>query len=203
MASNHQIPLVSRYLRSSRVDLEAQMRDGLFKQFLSNTISELEDRFGPHFRKAAQCFAIIPFYMISRPCEIIQDSSLFQLYLDDVESWTIVKSEIMLWQNKWKQVDLADLPKTALDALNYASVESYPNISILLQISSTLPVTTSSSERSFSQLRGLKTYLRNSTAETRLNGLALLLMHREVEVPTQKVIQEFMRKKARRLNVAL
>ena len=50
----------------------------------------------------------------------------------------------------------------------------YPSISVLLEIGSILPVSTATVERSFSTLRRLKTYLRNSISEDRLNGLALM-----------------------------
>jgi len=67
----------------------------------------------------------------------------------------------------------------------------------------TLPVTTASAERSFSQLRQLLNYLRNTTAEDRLNGLALLQLHREIEVSTQDLIDTFAETKSRRLNLIL
>jgi len=40
--------------------------------------------------------------------------------------------------------------------------------------------TTETSEKSFSTLKRLKTYLRNTTGENRLNSLALLNIHREI-----------------------
>jgi len=54
----------------------------------------------------------------------------------------------------------------------------------------TLPVTTCSSERSFSTLRRLKTYLRNTTGEDRLNGLALLNIHRDIKIDATQIIAE-------------
>jgi len=42
-----------------------------------------------------------------------------------------------------------------------------------------LPVTICTSERSCSSLRRLKTYLRSTMTETRLNGLAMLSIHKE------------------------
>ncbi|ESN91119.1 hypothetical protein HELRODRAFT_153353, partial [Helobdella robusta] len=43
----------------------------------------------------------------------------------------------------------------------------------------TIPVTTCSSERSFSVLRRLKTYLRSTTSQQRLNHLAILHCYKE------------------------
>ena len=47
-------------------------------------------------------------------------------------------------------------------------------------IASTLPVTRCECERSVSQLRYLKTYLRTIMREERLNGLAMMYVHRNV-----------------------
>jgi len=50
-------------------------------------------------------------------------------------------------------------------------------------------VTTCTSERSFSSLRRLKTYLSSTMAENRLNGLAMLSIHREELLTPEEVIE--------------
>lgn len=67
----------------------------------------------------------------------------------------------------------------------------FPNIFKLIQILATLPVSTASSERSFSTLRRTKNYLRNATGEDRLTGLALMNVHREIVVDPVKVSNKF------------
>ncbi|KAF0714277.1 ribosome biogenesis protein TSR3 isoform X1, partial [Aphis craccivora] len=76
----------------------------------------------------------------------------------------------------------------------------YPNINKLLKILSTLPVSTSTPERSFSTLKRVKTYLRNSMAEDRLNGLSMLAIHKDVIVTPDEVLDE-MAKKPRKLEI--
>ena len=63
----------------------------------------------------------------------------------------------------------------------------------------TLVVTTATNNRSFSALKYLKTYLRNTIKEVRLNGLALLYVHRHISLDFEQVTVEFLRKN-RRLN---
>ena len=58
----------------------------------------------------------------------------------------------------------------------------------------TLPVTTATNKRSFSALKYLKTYLRNTTKEVRLNGFAFLYVHRDIGLDFEQVIAEFSRK---------
>ncbi|KAJ4449795.1 hypothetical protein ANN_01199, partial [Periplaneta americana] len=64
----------------------------------------------------------------------------------------------------------------------------YPHVKELLKILLTLPVSTSTSERSFSTLKRLKSYLRNTMGNDRLNGLALLNIHRDITVSPQDVV---------------
>ena len=61
-------------------------------------------------------------------------------------------------------------------------MDSYPSLAVLIQILATLLVTTATNKRSFIALKYLKTYLRNTIKEVRLNGLALLYVHRDISV---------------------
>ena len=75
-------------------------------------------------------------------------------------------------------------------------MDSYPSFAVLIQILATLPVTTARNKRSFNALKYLKTYLRNTTKEVRLNGLALLYA---ISLDFEQIIAELLRKN-RRLN---
>ena len=68
----------------------------------------------------------------------------------------------------------------------------------------TLPVTTATAERSFSTLRRLKTYLRTTMTGERLNGLALMTIHRDIstKIDPQDVISR-LAKKSRRLDFVI
>lgn len=61
---------------------------------------------------------------------------------------------------------------------------------VLSMAKSSLPVTTCTAERSFSNLRRLKSYLRNSCGQDRLTGLALIFVHREINIDMDEVINE-------------
>jgi len=78
----------------------------------------------------------------------------------------------------------------------------FPIIRKLLVILVTLPVTTATPERNVSTLHRLKTYLRNTTGESRLNGLAMLNIHRDIEISTDAVLDE-LSKLSRRINIKL
>ncbi|XP_022173645.1 52 kDa repressor of the inhibitor of the protein kinase-like [Myzus persicae] len=95
-----------------------------------------------------------------------------------------------------------NLTKNGLEALDNCDEEVYPNIHFLLKIFVSLPVSTATPERSFSSLKRLKTYLRNTMKETRLNGLTLLSIHRDIRVSVEEVIDE-LSKKARQLDFVM
>ncbi|XP_078522463.1 zinc finger MYM-type protein 1-like [Lissotriton helveticus] len=72
----------------------------------------------------------------------------------------------------------------------------------LLKILITTPMTTAESERCFSTLKRIKTFLRNTMIETRLNKLAMLSMEKELirDIPdfNKRTIEKFVTLKDRR-----
>jgi len=68
------------------------------------------------------------------------------------------------------------------------SLEPTPSILTLLHSFATLPVTTSTTERSFSALKYIKNYLRYTMNENRLNGFAYLYINRDIELDYPDVI---------------
>ncbi|CAN8016742.1 unnamed protein product [Ixodes persulcatus] len=104
-----------------------------------------------------------------------------------------VRRKWEIWKAKWQRATEERLPRYATDALLRCEESFFPNIHTLLKIMATLPVTTATAERSFSALRRLKTYLRNRTAEDRLNELAVMSVHR-APVSVNEVITTFMGK---------
>jgi len=80
--------------------------------------------------------------------------------------------------------------------------EVFPNVSIVLRIVLTIPVTVASGERSFSKLKLIKSYLRATMKQDRLNGLAMLSIEKDVasELDYSRVINKFSSLKARRVS---
>lgn len=66
-----------------------------------------------------------------------------------------------------------------------------PNIYMLLKIAVTLPVSSASTERSFSKLKIIKTRLRSTMAESRLEGLMRIACEQDVPINTDEVINNF------------
>jgi hypothetical protein len=58
-------------------------------------------------------------------------------------------------------------------------ISMFSEVALAIRILMTIPVTTAAPERSFSSLRRLKTYLRSTMSNQRLNNVALLHCHKE------------------------
>ena len=67
-----------------------------------------------------------------------------------------------------------------IDAFTVCDKTSYPSIHLLSQLSLTLPITSCESERSFSQLKLLKTSRRSTMTHNRLSLLAILKKNKYV-----------------------
>ncbi|KAK1399192.1 TTF-type domain-containing protein [Heracleum sosnowskyi] len=90
----------------------------------------------------------------------------------------------------------------ALDVLKFLKdLDCFPNVTIAYRILLTIPVTVASAERSFSKLKLLKSYLRSTMLQDRLNGLALIAIENEIldKVEYEDLIDDFASKSVRRI----
>jgi hypothetical protein len=91
------------------------------------------------------------------------------------------KADIKRWKARWATLTTAK-PSNLKDTLNVTNEELYPSISTVLLILYTMPASTATTERSFSVLRRLKTYLRTTMMQDRLTSLAVLHVHRDIDI---------------------
>ena len=91
---------------------------------------------------------------------------------------------------------------TFLIVENASLATSYPDVCMAYMMYLTVPVTVATAERSFSKLKLIKNYLRNSMSQERLSGLSLLSIENEraKSLDFSEVIQQFASAKARRKN---
>ena len=70
---------------------------------------------------------------------------------------------------------------------------AYPNVAMLLRICETISVSTAGSERSFSELKLIKSNLRSTMGDERLSGLSLISVERALveKMDFDKIIERF------------
>uniref|UniRef100_A0A8I6YAF7 HAT C-terminal dimerisation domain-containing protein n=1 Tax=Hordeum vulgare subsp. vulgare TaxID=112509 RepID=A0A8I6YAF7_HORVV len=77
----------------------------------------------------------------------------------------------------------------------------YPNAIIAYRILLTILVTLATTERSFSKLKLLKSYLRSATTQERLNGLATIALENDKKINYENIIEDFILKNTRRMTL--
>ena len=99
-------------------------------------------------------------------------------------------------------MDIFDVKKYFMDAT--AAVRSHFNeVMLVLKLILVLPATNTTSERSFSAMKWIKSYLRSTMGQERLNNLMVLHVHKELtdEIELKEIANDFISKCPRRQEV--
>ena len=86
-------------------------------------------------------------------------------------------------------------------ALKMVESVAFPIVYISLRLLATLPVTSCECERSFSSLRHIKTWSGSTIENSRLKGIALQYIHREINLPLNEIIDRFAEKGGGRIDL--
>lgn len=149
--------------------------------FLDSFLTQLHDRFLKHKNLLKNFSCLLPEKLSSSILNDGEDEiiNLVKAYMVDIETTELgAIGELKLWRKYCTNLK----SKNAIDTYLQCDENVFSTVHKLLKYFITLPVTTASGERSFSSLKRLKTYLRNTTSENRLNGLALLNIHQVIKV---------------------
>ncbi|XP_025204014.1 52 kDa repressor of the inhibitor of the protein kinase-like [Melanaphis sacchari] len=168
---------------------EEYYRKALFIPFLDHSITHLKSKFEYHHDLILSFQNIMPNKVVfTNEKDVFNLWDFYKTILSDHQQFN---SEYLLWKSKWVKEKEDCRPSSAFEAFLKCDSDFFPNIKQLLTIISTLPVSTTTAERTFSTLRRIKSYLRNSTGNERLTGLALLSVHREINIDLEEVINIF------------
>jgi hypothetical protein len=79
--------------------------------------------------------------------------------------------------------------------------DCFPNASIAYRVLLAIPVTVSSAERSYSKLKLLKSYMRTTMTQQRLNDLATISLESEMleKISYEDIIEDFISKNPKRM----
>jgi len=158
----------------------------------------MEDRFFDQKQKCRSVWDLIPKYGDASPNTAQDLERSLEIYQEDIGPRATVVPGMQRWVNKWKKEDVSTVPSSAIEVLCACHADIYPNVYILLTILGPLPVSAATSERSFSTMRRLKTYLRSSIGNERMTGLALLFIHKDRQIDREKIMNDFVASSNRR-----
>ena len=164
---------------------EDYFRITLFDEFLSHVIAELQNRFtdNPAHKITLGLLKLLPQNCINQDIddELPEDlTEVAEYYSDDLPLPLGFPTEYEMWVKKWKQHDSgSEMPNKLVHVLDACSPMQFPNPTVLLRQALTLPISSCECERSFSQLKLIKTSIRSTMTGNRLSGLALMKVHRD------------------------
>ncbi|KAJ8929874.1 hypothetical protein NQ314_017479 [Rhamnusium bicolor] len=183
-------------------------RKVIFIPVLDYIISDLTERFSD---KTLKCFSLNE--LIPKNLVLLTDyNSLkekmtlicqqFSGLIENVESESAkLLGEVQIHQ-KTIDKNTSCQTETAIETLISIDQNFYPTITKYLKILVTLPISVATAERSFSSLRRVKSWMRSRMKQDRLEGLALLHIHRDIDIEIERVIDRFA-KESRRLEFTL
>ena len=166
--------------------------------FLDHLISQMSTRFSDKNLSTLDGFFGLPSQVVCQNEWKEKFRKYLSLYRDDLPEPRFLETE--MWEASWHDSDTT--PPSSLQSLLPAiDGTTFPNIYVAFKILATLPVTSCTCERSISVLRRLKTYLRGTMSQDRLDALALLHVHRSVPINTEHIIDIFARNNPRRMKL--
>lgn len=122
------------------------------------------------------------------------------IYKDEYDI-TGLESELHIWYNHIFKHKLRTIKLIQKHFQDYPGFKkAFPNITILLTIFLTVPLSSAECERSFSVLKRLKTWLRTTMGQDRLSSLALIQINPEIldSLDRKYLVEKFASTKERR-----
>ena len=164
---------------------EEDFRLSMYFPTIDCMLVELKERFSCHnLRIATSVAALSPVNEKFLDIEILEPL-IGHLSLEK----NAIHNEISVIKPMIKDTKLS----TILDILNELKPmkQAFPSTVALIKGAATFPVSSVVCERSFSKMKLIKNYARNSMGNERLSDLSVLAVEREFDIDFEKVIDEF------------
>ncbi|XP_045797781.1 zinc finger MYM-type protein 1-like [Trifolium pratense] len=193
-------------LSTASVELseEESFRVNYFLYLVDQAVVSLKTR----FEQYQQYESIFGFLFSSQNLQLLDDATLnsccsnLEERLKHNEQFDVVGKELCVELRLLRNM-LPGGKMGPIDILNFLKgMNCFPNTIIAYRILLTIPVTVASAERSFSKLKLLKSYLRSTMLQERLNGLALIAIENNLldDIQYEDLIDEFASKNAARMS---
>lgn len=185
---------------------EAYYRINLTTAFLDHCSQHIDRRFQDEVYSCYKGLYITPSVMLDNAASWKANVREFcGYYRGDLPNVGGLDAELIMWERLWRDQQLIRgvvIPDRVSQALAVIDKQAFCNVFTILQLLATVPISSASCERSISTLRYLKTYLRNTMTQDRLNGLALMYVHKDKHINLDQVIDLFAQMHPRRMRMA-
>lgn len=177
--------------------LKEYFKRAIYLPFLDALIQQLNIRFGEQTKSMIRALSLLPPNVNKLTEEA--EMEVFEYYKDDMPSSDSYRQELKIWKALWiNQEQKPDtLTSTITDSRSCSTL--FPNITTILNLLSLTSVTSSSTERANSSLKFIKSAMRSTMGEERLNALMLLYIHRDIKLDYDKIIDDYASQHPRRM----
>ena len=121
-------------------------------------------------------------------------------YQNDIDSFQLSCEVQMIQHSKLleKSNSIMELYRTIAE-----EIDCFPNLIRLLRIALTIPITSASAERSFSKLKLIKSKLRTTMTQERLQCLMLMSVEKDIQksLNVHELVEKFASTSHRRMNL--
>lgn len=174
---------------------EQYWRRVVFVPYLDSLIEELDSRFSQLSIQAIRGLCLIPVNLEQLDDQRFND--LKSYYEADMPSAKTFDQEVRLWKREWE--NRHNKPSSVVATLDEINANLFPNIATIFRLLLLQPATSASVERANSALKRIKTNLRSTMGEDRLNALLLLHVHRDIDLDYDKIINMYATRHTRRM----
>ena len=168
----------------------------IYFMFIDSVTTQLKDRFKHPDLDVASKLEKVMFPPAGS--EKLPSNSVDDLVSYDDVSFEEVKTEMRFIHRhaenkKYKKLCTVNDVGEFLGMLDKCSQDLYPQVMKLVRLLLVSPASSAEAERSFSSLRRLKTWLRSTMGQERLNSLALCQTHHDIldNIDTDQLIEQF------------
>lgn len=142
-------------------------------------------------------------HILNQISKVIGSTDIDRLAGTEVYSYYKLSEESLLAEllcfTRMESIKEKDIEERARVCVEKELKLVFPHIFELFRLYFTIPMSSASCERSFSSLRRLKSYCRNTIGQERLSSLRILAIEREIPIDIEKIINVFDLSKNRRL----
>lgn len=164
---------------------EDEYRNRIFYPIIDSILVEMHDRFS---KSNIEILRAISSLSPDSSTFLEMNNLIYLCRMLKYDDFTL-NNEIQVLKPMLKQSKSKDIVDLYLELLPLQ--QAFPAFISLLILAMTIPVSSTTTERTFSKMKLIKTSARNSMTDSRLSDLSLLAIERDFDIDYDKVIESF------------